>query len=295
MPSKRSLAPEAVRADGTRIALGKLHGVTAVAALPSPAFHDMRALSGVEITKDRRLARPDDLSSPRKWTARSSVTEKDAVKLWRGRPDAWAGPSGDGSNRPLDRSFDRAIMTDGPQMLELRCAGDKGPLDFDRGPGLIAQRAPAYPVPTASRPAGAGGAQRSATKSSSSCAAHAARLMASPPHSQRGRRPHRLPTNRSPTLPACDDRARAQRPRSRRRARSSSQPITARSSTRASGTASKPCSPASTRLRQRQLAEACTILGAGWRYAVVMCKRRPHRPGARRCGGGPARDNAMRR
>jgi len=58
LPSNEALAPEAVRADGTRIALGKLHGVTAVAGMPSPPRSSTCCALRRRDHEDRRLARP---------------------------------------------------------------------------------------------------------------------------------------------------------------------------------------------------------------------------------------------
>ncbi|TFZ04767.1 tetraacyldisaccharide 4'-kinase [Ramlibacter rhizophilus] len=96
---ERGLAAQAQRADGTRIALAELArgpAVIALAALaqPEPFFSMLRA-SG--FTLARTLERPDhdplepqDLHLPAGATV--VCTEKDAVKLWRHHPQAWAVP-----------------------------------------------------------------------------------------------------------------------------------------------------------------------------------------------------------
>ena len=87
----RTLSAEAVRADGTRIALGQLQGVTAVAGIAKPAaFFKMLRDAGVGI--ERAVALPDhhDFAAPLDARGAIVCTEKDAVKLWRTRPDAWA-------------------------------------------------------------------------------------------------------------------------------------------------------------------------------------------------------------
>ena len=93
---RRALADEAVRADGTHKPLAALAGkrVIAIAAIARPeAFFDMLRARG--IAPERSIALPDhyDFDS---WTRPPGgpyslvCTEKDAVKLWRLAPDAWA-------------------------------------------------------------------------------------------------------------------------------------------------------------------------------------------------------------
>ncbi|WP_445322861.1 tetraacyldisaccharide 4'-kinase [Ramlibacter sp. AN1015] len=97
----RRLAQEAVRADGTRRALASLvaeagaDGVTAVAGIARPdVFFDMLRKAGVPLRHPVALpdhaafAQPPQLPPHRLLLC----TEKDAVKLWRHRPDAWAVP-----------------------------------------------------------------------------------------------------------------------------------------------------------------------------------------------------------
>lgn len=89
--ASRTLSGEAVRADGARVALGQLQGVTAVAGIAKPAaFFGMLRDAGVGI--ERAIALPDhhDFSAPPDTRGVIVCTEKDAVKLWRTRPDAWA-------------------------------------------------------------------------------------------------------------------------------------------------------------------------------------------------------------
>lgn len=95
---QRALAPEAVRADGSRIALAALVGqpLHAVAAIARPEdFFAMLRARG--LTLETASALPDhyDFDSwQRNQDKRSTLicTEKDAVKLWRHHPDAWAVP-----------------------------------------------------------------------------------------------------------------------------------------------------------------------------------------------------------
>jgi tetraacyldisaccharide 4'-kinase len=95
----RQLAPEAVRADGTRRALADFAGTTGVAAVagiaqPEAFFAMLRATGIVPVST---LALPDHhdfAQRPLDLPANLEVvcTEKDAVKLWRHRPQAWAVP-----------------------------------------------------------------------------------------------------------------------------------------------------------------------------------------------------------
>lgn len=95
---ERRLSAEAVRADGTRRALTDLgrETVVAVAGIAQPeAFFAMLRAAG--ITPARTLAFADHHgfdAQPPDLPAGDTVvcTEKDAVKLWRHRPDAWAVP-----------------------------------------------------------------------------------------------------------------------------------------------------------------------------------------------------------
>jgi tetraacyldisaccharide 4'-kinase len=97
-PMQRRLAPQARQADGTKISLGELAqrpSLVAVAGIGQPsAFFDMLAQAGC--TPGQALALPDHhpYFQPPPVPARATLicTEKDAVKLWRHRPDAWAVP-----------------------------------------------------------------------------------------------------------------------------------------------------------------------------------------------------------
>jgi len=90
----RELAGEAVRADGARAALAQLPaGMTAVAGIAQPhAFFAMLRHAGVSV--GRTIALPDhhDFAEPLEAGAGIVCTEKDAVKLWRTHPHAWAVP-----------------------------------------------------------------------------------------------------------------------------------------------------------------------------------------------------------
>lgn len=94
---RRTLAHHAVRADGTRKDLAQLRGqpLHAVAGIAKPeTFFRMLEEAGLQLAA--RHARPDhhgfddDGGLPRDVIL--VCTEKDAVKLWRLRPDAWAVP-----------------------------------------------------------------------------------------------------------------------------------------------------------------------------------------------------------
>lgn len=94
----RRLASEAVRADGTRRALADLarEPLAAVAGIAQPeAFFDMLRDAGLAPARTCALADHHDFEAhpvdlPAGMTC--VCTEKDAVKLWRQRPDAWAVP-----------------------------------------------------------------------------------------------------------------------------------------------------------------------------------------------------------
>ncbi|HMN21048.1 MAG TPA: tetraacyldisaccharide 4'-kinase [Ottowia sp.] len=96
--SVRRLATHALRADGTRVALASLRGqrVTALAAIARPeAFFDMLRDAGLVLAA--KLALPDhdplDAITPAPDPLLPLVcTEKDAAKLWRRHPEAWAVP-----------------------------------------------------------------------------------------------------------------------------------------------------------------------------------------------------------
>lgn len=91
--ANRTLSTEAVRADGTRVALGQLQGVTAVAGIAKPdAFFGMLRQAGVGVRHSIALPDHHDFSAPLDVSGAIVCTQKDAVKLWRTRPDAWAVP-----------------------------------------------------------------------------------------------------------------------------------------------------------------------------------------------------------
>lgn len=97
-PLRRALAPEAVRADGSRRALADLarEPCVALAAIAQPErFFTMLRAAGVR--PSQTFALPDHhpldpLDALIREAAVLVCTEKDAAKLWRIRPDAWAVP-----------------------------------------------------------------------------------------------------------------------------------------------------------------------------------------------------------
>jgi tetraacyldisaccharide 4'-kinase len=93
---RRALAGWAMRADGTRVQLAELRGqpLKAVAAIAKPeGFFAMLRERGLH--PDPCLALPDHAGFDAADVGGGQpllCTEKDAVKLWRLRPDAWAVP-----------------------------------------------------------------------------------------------------------------------------------------------------------------------------------------------------------
>ncbi|NML45670.1 tetraacyldisaccharide 4'-kinase [Ramlibacter sp. G-1-2-2] len=94
---KRGLASTAVRADGTRMPLTSLAGqnIQAVAGIanPEPFFAMLRA-AGLQLARTTALPDHHDFADASGLDPQATLvcTEKDAVKLWRLRPDAWAVP-----------------------------------------------------------------------------------------------------------------------------------------------------------------------------------------------------------
>jgi tetraacyldisaccharide 4'-kinase len=93
----RTLADTAVRADGTRLALGTLRGqrLHAVAGIANPeVFFGMLRAAGLELSRTSALPDHHAFADAAGLDPAATLlcTEKDAVKLWRLRPDAWAVP-----------------------------------------------------------------------------------------------------------------------------------------------------------------------------------------------------------
>lgn len=96
--ARRQLASEAVRADGTRVPLSSFMRApcTAVAGIARPeAFFAMLRQEGVVLGDTVALPDHHEFTDPLPSSVAGGpllCTEKDAVKLWRSRPDAWAVP-----------------------------------------------------------------------------------------------------------------------------------------------------------------------------------------------------------
>jgi tetraacyldisaccharide 4'-kinase len=111
---RRGLAPRARRRDGSETPLSELAArpLTALAAIARPqAFFDMLREHGIHPARcvalpdhDAFAALPAELRG-----AELICTEKDAVKLWRLRPDAWAVPLVVDVDRDFWPAFDRLL------------------------------------------------------------------------------------------------------------------------------------------------------------------------------------------
>lgn len=122
----RRLSGEAVRGDGMRRALTEFarEPVMAVAGIAQPeAFFGMLRAAGITPVRTLALTDHHDFDAhPPELPAGETVlcTEKDAVKLWRQRPDAWAVPLQVEIAPGFWESFDRLLAaklssTDGPE------------------------------------------------------------------------------------------------------------------------------------------------------------------------------------
>jgi tetraacyldisaccharide 4'-kinase len=94
---RRALAQHAVRADGRRVELAQLRGqaLHAVAGIARPeAFFRMLGDAGLQLAACHALPDHHEFDTALKLPPDAPLvcTEKDAVKLWRVRPDAWAVP-----------------------------------------------------------------------------------------------------------------------------------------------------------------------------------------------------------
>jgi tetraacyldisaccharide 4'-kinase len=124
---RRSLAPYAERADDHRIPLAdlRLQGkpVKALAGVANPeAFFTMLRERGVALAAEEALPDHYDFTQirPPEESAFTLVcTEKDAVKLWRQRPDAWA--------VPLQVDIDGAFFAELDRLLDARLSSMHGP------------------------------------------------------------------------------------------------------------------------------------------------------------------------
>ncbi|WBY02120.1 tetraacyldisaccharide 4'-kinase [Ramlibacter tataouinensis] len=96
---RRRLAGYAWRADGERLELRALAAAgdcAALAGIAQPqAFFDQLRAAGIRLRETWALPDHHEFGAPEPWSATAGpllCTEKDAVKLWRHRPDAWAVP-----------------------------------------------------------------------------------------------------------------------------------------------------------------------------------------------------------
>ena len=94
---ERTLAPFALRADGTRKPLAELRAMPlhAMAGIANPeVFFAMLREAGLTLAATRALPDHHDFADAADFPQDATLvcTEKDAVKLWRVRPDAWAVP-----------------------------------------------------------------------------------------------------------------------------------------------------------------------------------------------------------
>jgi tetraacyldisaccharide 4'-kinase len=116
---ERSLASAAIRADGSRKPLEELRGrpLTALAAIAKPqAFFEMLRARGLDLALTIALPDHDDLASLPPLEGDIVCTEKDAVKLWRTRPGAWAVPLKVNIDSAFWTAFDAKLSSlDGPQ------------------------------------------------------------------------------------------------------------------------------------------------------------------------------------
>lgn len=110
---ERALAPAAVRGDGKRMALDELGAqpVEAVAGIANPeSFFTMLRAAGLELAATHALPDHDAFTGFHAAADATLVcTEKDAVKLWRLRPDAWAVPLELRIDAAFWQSFDRLL------------------------------------------------------------------------------------------------------------------------------------------------------------------------------------------
>ncbi len=120
----RTLARNARRADGVQASLTELarRPLTAIAAIGRPdAFFAMLRAHGLQLARTVALTDHDDLSALPRDLERSELvcTEKDAVKLWRLRPDAWA--------VPLQLEIEPAFWTALDRLLDAKLSSLHGP------------------------------------------------------------------------------------------------------------------------------------------------------------------------
>lgn len=122
---RRSLATHAVRADGTQVPLEQLRGRPAHAvagiANPEPFFRMLRE-AGLDLASCTGLPDHHGFNDAAQLAPAGAVllcTEKDAVKLWRARADAWA--------VPLRLEIAPAFWRDLDRLLDARLSSPHGP------------------------------------------------------------------------------------------------------------------------------------------------------------------------
>jgi tetraacyldisaccharide 4'-kinase len=135
---RRTLAQHARQADGTQRALRDLPALAertqrpllAVAGTAQPqAFFDM--LRDRALPLARTLALPDHAAfDPLRWQRDDGMTvvctEKDAVKLWPLRPDAWAVPLVVGLEPPFWHALEQLLAQRGTQALRAKLSSTHG-------------------------------------------------------------------------------------------------------------------------------------------------------------------------
>lgn len=125
--AQRALAPFAVAADGSTVALHTLQGqpLLAVAAIAKPeSFFAMLRDAGLALADTQALPDHYDFDSwlrPQDVRYRLICTEKDAIKLWRKHPDALAVPL-EFMPEPafftaVDRLLDAALLLSSPDTI----------------------------------------------------------------------------------------------------------------------------------------------------------------------------------
>ena len=120
----RALSWSAVRADGTEVHLSQLRGLQlhAVAGIATPeVFFGMLRDAGLALAATHALPDHHDFADGAALPSGATVicTEKDAVKLWRVRPDAWA--------VPLQLTLPVAFWDAFDRLLDARLSSTHGP------------------------------------------------------------------------------------------------------------------------------------------------------------------------
>jgi tetraacyldisaccharide 4'-kinase len=111
---ERELAAQAVRGDGAHLALAELRGqpLHAVAGIANPeVFFEMLRAAGLTLAGTHALPDHHDFADAAALPADATLvcTEKDAVKLWRLRPNAWAVPLQVNIPAAFWQEFDRLL------------------------------------------------------------------------------------------------------------------------------------------------------------------------------------------